>query len=130
MALRWLVLVPIISYCLSLDKSNPHAVQAFWKWNTSAVLLNVHLINLPLIAVDFISSGIPLRFLDFWMAYVVGMVYILFYLNVLDAHGLHFYIILTPRSGYCVLVYSSILAFYYLIYVLWDYALVSVHRTM
>ena len=124
---RWLVLVPIISYCLSCDKSNPHAQQLFWKWNTSAALLNVHLLNLPLIAVDFLGSGSRLVFFDLWTAFVVALLYVVFYLNVLDANGLHFYIILTPRTGYCALVYCSLLAFYYLIYLSWNYTMVSVY---
>lgn len=120
---RWLVLVPIISYCCSIDKANPGAMAAFWKWNTSAPLLNVHLLNVVLIAVDFIGSGQPLIFFDYWAAYVVTLLYLTFYLTVLDARGLHFYIILTPRTGYCALIYSAILTLYYLLYVSWGRAL-------
>lgn len=116
----WFVLVPIISYCLYIDKTNPSGFSMFWKWNTSIPLINVHLINLPLIAIDFLGSRQLLTFFDLWISLLIALLYILFYLNVLDANGLHFYIILTPRTSLCVFVYAIILCIYYYLYLFWN----------
>lgn len=120
----WLVLVPLIDYLLSKD-TNTEGRQFFWKWNSSAILINVHLVNLPLVAIDFLASGVTMTFFDLWMALSVALIYVLFYLNVMDPHGLHFYIILTPRTWLSCFSYVLILAGYYAFYRGWNHVLLE-----
>lgn len=117
----WLFLVPII--CTCLDDSDRKT--KFIKFNCGFLLLNLHLLNLPIVAVEFISSGMLLSFFDLWVGYVVAFLYILFYLNVLDARGLHFYVIFTPRTWLCVITYPFILAVYYGFFHLWNHIMSS-----
>ena len=91
----WLVLVPII-HCYSGTEENR---KRFWTFNSSFPLINLHLLNLPLCAIEFLATRKCLSFFDLWAALAVAMVYVIFYLNVLDAQGLHFYIVFTPRTG-------------------------------
>lgn len=118
----WLVLVPLIDHLLSQDKDKSHRT-FFWKWNKSFPLLNVHLANLPMVAIEFIYSKESLTFFDLWVAMLVAWLYCIFYLNVLDARGMHFYIIFTPRTAYCAISYVMILTGYYGFYNLWNYVL-------
>lgn len=113
----WLVLTPLIS---SLLKQKYKDYKEFWKWNTSFMLLNLHGIMLVFAAVDFINCGRVLAPSDLWLGLLVAFVYVLFYLLILDPRGLHFYIILTPRSPLCLLSYSLILLTYYGCYLGWN----------
>jgi hypothetical protein len=120
----WLVLVPLISY---LSKS-PKAKKEFWSFNTSFMLVNIHFLNLILAGVDFLTYGRELNIFDLWMGLVVALVYIIFYLFVLDPAGWHFYIILTPRTPWCVVVYSGILGLYYGFYLMWNEIVFILHK--
>lgn len=113
----WGVLVPMIHHLLRTD---PTERKFFWDFNLSFTLINVHLLNLPMIGVDFWLSGHRLHFFDLYCGLVMAFVYCLFYLNILDPRGLHFYIILTPRSRLCVLSYGLILLAYFGIYQAWN----------
>lgn len=119
----WAVLVPLITYLFKEAK----AKKAFWDFNTSFTLLNVHLLNLILAAVDFLTYGRPLSAFDLWMGFAVAFTYMLMYLFVLDPAGWHFYIILTPRTPFCVLIYSTILGMYYLLFLLWNEVVFVLH---
>lgn len=113
----WMILVPLIHFLLRKD---PTERKFFWNFNFSFTLTNLHLLNLPIIAVDFLYSHQPLNFFDLYIGLLVAFVYALFYLKVLDPLGLHFYIVLTPRSKLCILAYGFILGGYYLIYLFWN----------
>lgn len=119
----WVVLVPLIDHLLITNIHSPEGRAAFWKWNLSPMLLNVHAINLPLVGVEFLYSGIPLNFFDLWAALLIAFLYCLFYLNVLDPRGLHFYIIFTPRTAFCAISYGLVLASYYGFYNGWNHVL-------
>lgn len=118
----WIVLVPLIDHLLSKDKE-PSGREFFWKWNMSPMLINVHLLNLPIAGVEFLVSGNFLTFYDLWTALAVAFAYCLFYLNVLDPRGLHFYIIFTPRTAWCFLSYVLVLSSYYGFYLAWNHLL-------
>ena len=115
----WSAIVPLI-YALSDSKGR----EDFWKFNWHPMLVNLHLLNLPIVAVEFVLTGAPLTLFDLWLGYLVALLYILFYLNVLDARGLHFYIILTPRTVFCIVPYIVIVLLYFIIYSQWNKALV------
>ena len=120
----WIILVPLIDFLLSQGKSREDRI-FFWKWNLAPVLINVHLLNLPIIAIDFLASGVALTFFDLWVALTVAFLYCMFYLNVLDPRGLHFYIIFSPRTVYCAISYALILSGYYGFYQAWNYLLLE-----
>jgi hypothetical protein len=88
-------------------------------------LVNLHLLNLPLCAVEFLANGRCLTFFDLWTSLLVAFVYVMFYLNVLDAMGLHFYICFTPRTVWCWIPYGIILFSYMGIFNGWNHILSS-----
>ena len=112
----WLVLVPLITYLFNDAK----AKKSFWEFNTSFMLLNVHLLNLFIAGADFLTYGRALNIFDLWMGLAVALLYILVYLLFLDPAGWHIYIILTPRTPWCAVVYSGIIALYVAFYAFWN----------
>jgi hypothetical protein len=112
----WTLLVPAICYSIK----TPEGRWAFLKWNCSPFLFNVHALNLPLCILDHALSPRSFVNMDLFGGYVVGLFYILFYLFVLDANGIHLYIIFSPRTSLCFLSYSTVLALYYGIWMLWN----------
>ena len=121
-AVWWLVLVPII-HVYSATAENR---KRFWSFNASFPLLNLHLLNLPLCAAEFLATGRCLSFFDLWAALAIAYIYVLFYLNVLDAAGLHFYIVFTPRTMWCWVPYTIVLLSYVGIFHGWNNVLSSV----
>lgn len=112
----WTVLVPLIHH-LMVDKQKQ---LEFYNFNTSFLLLNIHLVNLPMAALEFYFSSSNLVFFDLWIGLVVAFIYIIFYLGILDARGVHLYIILTPRTHWCFAVYSLVLSIYYACFIGWN----------
>ena len=117
--LWWLVLTPLITYQL---RGTPGAAD-FRRFNFSPFLLTVHLFNLPVAAVEFVASEVSLRPFDLWISLVFALVYLCFYLYVLDRNDVHLYIILTPRTAACFLVYSLIIGLFVAAYCGWNAAL-------
>lgn len=109
----WTLLVPTIYLLLGKE---PARQRGFLWFNFSPMLLNLHMINLPIALTDFAYSAAPFVFFDLWVGLVIVFFYILFYLNVLDRIGLHFYILFTPRSAACIVTYPLILWIYYSVY--------------
>jgi hypothetical protein len=109
----WSLLVPTIYMLL---RKHPERQRGFLRFNFSPLLLNLHLLNLPISVIDFFTVGVPFTFFDLWAGITVCTAYILFYLNVLDRAGIHFYIIFTPRSVAVVLTYPLVIALYYGVY--------------
>lgn len=103
----WTILFPLIYFV-----SDHQRRKDFLSFNSSFLLINVHLLNMPLCAMEFLLTNHHLVFFDLWVGFVVAYLYMLFYLNVLDPLGFHFYIILTPRTGFCILSYSIVLLVY------------------
>lgn len=84
------------------------------------MLLNLHLANLPITAFEFVMSAHKLHFFDLYASIFVGIAYMIFYLNVLDANGYHFYIVFTPRTPFSFLVYGGVFASYFGLYYTWS----------
>merc|ERR1712008_617397 len=76
----------------------------------SLFMCTVHGINLPFSAVDFAWQPLVLDDFDLWAGFVYGLLYISFYLSVLDALGAHLYFILSPRKWWGAATYLGILA--------------------
>ena len=109
----WLVLVPIIHLGLR-DDAKKRA--GFWAFNMSPTLLIVHGLNFPVAIAEFMLSGVPLLPIDLWFGLLYAVLYLTFYLLVLDANHIFYYVILTPRIHASCLVYSGIAAMYVGIY--------------
>lgn len=99
----WLLIVPAI---LLLEK-NPTKRKEFWKWNWSFALINVHCLNLPVAALDYLSAPRALMLIDLWIIGAVTLAYVLFYTAVLDRKGIFLYFMLTPRTHWCCVVYVA-----------------------
>jgi hypothetical protein len=112
----WSVLVPVISHYMPDNESR----RKFWIFNRSFPLLNLHLFNLPLCFIEFICTSKCLVYYDLWVALVIAFTYMMFYLNVLDRNGLHFYIVFTPRHVWCIVPYTIMLFSYFGIYHFWN----------
>ena len=111
--------MPVISAYMP----DSEARRKFSAFNRTFPLLNLHLFNLPLCAIEFMACAKCLTFFDLWAGLAISFIYIMFYLNVLDPLGLHFYIVFTPRTIYCVFPYAMILGFYWGLHHGWNYIL-------
>lgn len=116
----WGILTPLICHLIRKDKKQK---EFFWAFNLSFALVNVHFLNLPIVVLEFLLSRQTLTFFDLWVSLLTALLYCLVYLNILDANGLHFYIIFTPRTHYCFIPYGLILASYYGLYLLANHLL-------
>lgn len=112
----WTVLTPMIHRLIG-DKQRR---EDFWNFNTSFLLTNIHLLNLPIAVVEFYLSKSKFVFFDLWIGFVVVFLYMIFYLFALDAKGIHLYIIFTPRTHWCFVSYSLVLLIFYICYVGWN----------
>lgn len=109
----WTILTPIIHKLMAEEHR-----EGFWKFNFSFPLLNFHGFNLPLVILEFILSNASnydnsLTYFDLYCGFTVAILYLIFYLNFLDAIGFHIYVVLSPRPWYCILAYSLIVVIYY-----------------
>jgi len=118
----WLILVPAFMF---FTRNDVKKRKAFMTWNFSPFLINVHLLNLPLAAIAHLLKPRILTLHDMWIALVIGLSYLLFYLFILDPLGLHFYIVLSPRTKWSTLVYTIILGSIYGFYRAWNHALLE-----
>lgn len=116
----WLVLTPLIDYLLRHDKEERGR---FRKFNISPLLVNIHFLNLPVVATEFLWTGVLLKDTDLWFGLLAGFLYLNYYLWVLDAAGFHFYIIMTPRTPWCLVSYFGIIGLYFAAYFGWNSAL-------
>jgi hypothetical protein len=114
----WTILFPLI-YSFSDD----HRRKEFLKFNTSFLLINLHFLNMPLCVIEFLLTRHSLYFYDLWVGFLVAFLYMLFYLNILDPRGIHVYIILTPRTSFCIVSYSLVVGVYVSCYYGWNYGL-------
>ena len=101
----WLLIVPAI---LLLEKNHAKRNE-FWKWNWSFALINVHCLNLPVAAVDFLNAPRAFMLIDLWIVGAVTLAYVLFYTAVLDRKGIFLYFMFTPRTHWCCVVYAAAL---------------------
>lgn len=101
----WLALVPLICYFSPSAKAR----SGFIKFNFTFFLLNVHAVNVPLGVLSHRLANRQLSLFDLWTTLVFSAAYMLFYLGVLDARGVHLYIILSPRSHFAPVVYTALL---------------------
>merc|ERR1712176_139873 len=87
----------------------------FLRFSFSFVLINVHILNLPLAMVNIVYGDYPRVFTtsDLWIAYLILLIYVLVYCFILDRLGLHFYPIICLRSAWSVIPCALIVYMYY-----------------
>ncbi len=61
----------------------------------------------------FGGGAVPLQPAHLWCAMLVGVIYALFYLLVLDRLGVHLYPIFSPRTHWCAVAYSVFVGLYF-----------------
>eukprot|EP00924_Labyrinthula_sp_SR-Ha-C_P005453 snap_masked-scaffold_1-processed-gene-31.19-mRNA-1 protein AED:1.00 eAED:1.00 QI:0/0/0/0/1/1/2/0/278 len=93
----WFILFPVLTAFLGFK--NPQQAKDFVKWNFSPFLLTVHGINLPFALLGHLLEPRVLKYSDLWTGWAAAMVYLTFYLLILDRIKLPLYIILSPRSN-------------------------------
>eukprot|EP01052_Picozoa_sp_SAG31_P028071 SAG31_NODE_2677_length_5265_cov_15.265196_4_plen_175_part_00 len=74
----WAILVPAI-YILLKDAKQKKAFTAF---NTSPLLVNVHMLNFVFAAIDFFASPLAFTYWDLWLACTWGLCYLVLYILV------------------------------------------------
>lgn len=71
-------------------------------------MITVHGVNLPFSLADFAWQPVSLDEFDLWSGLVYGLLYLSFYLLILDPIGAHLYFILSPRKWWGAIVYLGI----------------------
>lgn len=112
----WFVLVPGIYFSTKTKADRAHFMRSQW----TPFLINVHLLNLPLAAVEHLVNPRLLVPRDIWTSIAFSMAYFVVYMCVLDANGLHFYIILSPRTPLFVLSFSALMGAHLAVYWGWN----------
>mmetsp|Transcript_121020 Transcript_121020/g.270466 ORF Transcript_121020/g.270466 Transcript_121020/m.270466 type:complete len:312 (+) Transcript_121020:130-1065(+) len=112
----WLALVPLMFTFMKDAKRRSN----FWKFNARPVLFNVHVMNLPLAALDHFLNPRRLLPSDLWVGIASGVAYVSFYQAFLDRSGLQLYIILSPRTKLSLVTVAAFLGGYTMLYRLWD----------
>lgn len=107
----WLVIYPMLLYLIP-----PKHQATFARFNKSLLLVSVHGLNLVLTLLDHCLEPRQFCWFDLWLAVVISILYLGYYLTELDAKGYYFYIVLTPRTHFCCVTYSLAIALYYGIY--------------
>mmetsp|Transcript_90162 Transcript_90162/g.156120 ORF Transcript_90162/g.156120 Transcript_90162/m.156120 type:complete len:304 (-) Transcript_90162:180-1091(-) len=110
------VLQPVIWFFMS-NSQRPH----FVKFNKQFLLIQIHIVNLPLAILSHYCSPRALVFFDYYVSGVWLYVYAVFYLSVLDRKGFHLYPIFTPRTHLCVFAYTMIIGIHYGVYNFWQW---------
>jgi hypothetical protein len=111
-----------------LHMQTPDKKRAFLKFATSFRLSQLHVFNIALCYVQ-VALASPkrqaLQALDFYMAAVSVVLYMTFYLLVLDRIGVHLYPVFSPRIGNwgVMLVWSSLVGVYASCFYAWKYLL-------
>ena len=108
----WNCLLQFVIYYLLPPNRRP----GFVKFNFQFLLVNIHVLNLPLAFASHFLTPRPLVFFDLWVTGVWMYTYALFYIFVIDARGFHLYPILTPRTHWCFFVYNGILGLLFGVY--------------
>jgi hypothetical protein len=120
----WNALVmPFIYYVMRV----PEKRQAFVKFCFSPRLLNIHGLNIVLAIMNGAYAS-PRRSLvpwDFYLAFVSVVVYMAFYLLVLDRIGVHLYAVFSPRapSGVVVLTWTLLIGVYAATFMAWKHVM-------
>jgi len=105
--------------------STPLQKRNFLKFAFSFTLNNIHILNIVLCCLNCGTWANPprrLEYMDFYVAMISMLLYMSWYLFVLDRLGVHLYPIFSPRTGAAVVitVWSALIALYYTTFRVWQ----------
>ena len=109
------VMMPVIYARLT-----PTRRREFINYSVQFGMLNVHVFNLPMAIAQTTLGGDAALLKPFgvWLLSVIILVYLIYYILVLDRRGMHLYPIFSPRSPLLGLVFAAVTG--------WNYAIFSV----
>lgn len=101
--------------------------KGFVKFATSFRLVQIHVFNIIFCWLNQVWASPPrkLVLIDFFLAFLSTIMYMTFYLLILDRLGIHLYPVFSPRAGSftVVLTWSSLLALYVATFIAWKHFL-------
>jgi hypothetical protein len=119
------VLVPYIVF--HVFQKDPVKRKNFIAFCTTFRLTNLHVLNMPLCVLNVGTFGSPARkleYTDLYIAVVSVMLYMTFYLGILDRLGVHLYPVFSPRAGTLVLFsWTGAILLYLATFYAWRYML-------
>ena len=118
------VLVPFLLKVVMKD--DPEKQRNFFKFCVSFRLFNLHVVNIVLCILHIYWASPPRRltYVDLYAACVGILLYMTFYLFVLDRLGVHLYPVFTPRVGKLVLgSWSGSIVLYFATFYGWRHLL-------
>jgi hypothetical protein len=124
----WNFLIAPFVYAVGMD--TPEKKRGFVKFCTSFRLTQIHVFNVVFLwaNVYWASPARLLEGVDFYLAVISVMVYMTFYLAVLDRIGVHLYPVFSPRTGVVVVVtWTLALCAYLASFVGWRHYMRPVH---
>lgn len=106
---------------IAMTMKTPKHRQGFIKFCLGFELFSMHVINLPLAVINgvYASPMRELNQLDFCVALLSTLQYILFYLLILDRLGIHLYFIFSPRSHLALASWTTFIGLIYAGFALW-----------
>lgn len=107
-------------------KDDPRKQRNFIRFCTSFRLLNLHGLNILFCFLNVGTIGSPprtLEFADLFIALMSTLVYMTFYLLVLDRLGVHLYPVFSPRSPFLIFAWLGALGCYMGTFHVWRYLL-------
>lgn len=121
----WNVVLFPYTYWIAL-RGKPDKQQKFWEFNFSFRLVQIHVFNLAFLILNvyWASPQRPLEVMDFALALFSSIVYMAWYLMVLDRLGIHLYPVFSPRVWWLVIpMWTLLLTLYAATFGLWRWLL-------
>jgi len=123
------VLLPFFYFwaCRRTAKPVEQMRTEFLSFSFTFAMVNIHILNLPLafVSTAFAASAQLLGPCDLWCAHAFVFGYSLFYMLVLDRHGVHIYPVFSPRSHLCMLSIGCVVGTVFLNLHAWNSVMTS-----
>lgn len=113
----------VIGPCIYFFFMNtPEKKRKFLGYFTSFRLTQIHVFLILYAVLNSRSTGETMRFefRDLWTTMAITFSYMLFYLLILDRIGVHLYPIFSPRTHWCVVIWSAVWFLHFAIYWMWN----------
>ena len=118
----------IFPYAYLIGLKTEEQKKRFFQFAFSFRLVQIHFFNIVFCVLNILWASPPrsLEWVDFALAFSLAIVYILWYLMLMDRLGVHFYPVFTPRVWWIVIPMWSFLVLAYLgTFFLWKHLLDS-----
>jgi len=111
------ILMPIIYFFMDDEQKR----KKFLSYFTSFRLIQIHVFNLAFAYFNgnVVSPQRLLKFADFLTSWIIVVVYILWYLLVLDRLGVHLYPIFSPRNSWMIAVWIRLVIIHVAGFLVW-----------